>query len=342
MSRGGLAVALLAGWAGAQSAPGQSPMLAVVNQKQHAVVLVDASSAKTIATVPVGVNGHEIAISPAGDFAYVPIYGDSGVGRPGTDGREIAIVDLKTRKMVGAIDLGRPMRPHKAVFGPDGMLYVSGELANAILIVDVHKRAVVGEIPTGASQSHMFAFTPDGSRIFTSNVGDGSVSVLDVRARKVIAVIPLTRRVQRMSLSNDGRWAFTSDWDQARFAVIDTKTNALSRWVETSGSPYVTQAAPDGKSLLVSETKDGKGLLEVVDLTSWKIMRSYPLPAAQNGGFLVHGDLAYLSEPLGGNIEVLNLKTWELEKPIVMAVGVDGLGWVGWDGWAGMGELRAR
>ncbi len=331
MRRHSLVLAMLLARTAAQSAPAPAAILAVVNQKQHALVLVDPHTYETLATVPVGVNGHEIAVSPDGTLAYVPIYGNAGVGRPGTDGREIDIVDVTTKKLVGAIDLGRPIRPHKAIFGPDGLLYVSGELAHAILIVDVHARAVVGEIPTGAKESHMFCFSPDGSRIYTANVGDGSVSVLDVKARKLIQVIPLTKRVQRIAVSRDGRWVFTSDWDQPRVAVIDTRSNTLSRWLPTAGMPYVTFPTVDGKSLLVAETDQAggaKGLLEVFHLADWKPARSLPLPSAQNGGFLVRGDLVYLSEPLGGNIEVLNTKSWTMEQPIVMAVGVDGLGWV--------------
>ena len=49
--------------------------------------LIDPEAGKQVATVPVdGVTGHEVAASPDGKTAYVPIYGDSGVGRPGTDG----------------------------------------------------------------------------------------------------------------------------------------------------------------------------------------------------------------------------------------------------------------
>ena len=239
MSRCRWAGVFLSGLFAMHGAIAQPPTLAVVNQKQHTLLLVDPQTYETRGTVPLGVNGHEIAVSADGDLAYVPVYGNAGVGRPGTDGHEIDIVDVRTKRLAGVIDVG-PILPHKALFGPDGLLYVSGELAHAILIIDVHRRAVIGEIPTGAKESHMFCFSPDGRRIYTANVGDGSVSVLDVKARQVITVIPLTKRVQRISVSRDGRWVFTSDWDQPRVAVIDTRSNLLSRWLPTAGMPYVT------------------------------------------------------------------------------------------------------
>jgi YVTN family beta-propeller protein len=308
-------------------------LLAVVNQKEHSVVLVDTATRKVVGAVSVGVNGHEVAASPDGRLLYVPIYGNAGVGRPGTDGSTIDVVDPKARKVVATIDLGRPLRPHKDAFGPDGLLYVSGELGHALEMVDVRKLAVVGEVPTGAKESHLFTLSADGRRGYTANVGDGSVSVLDIPNRKVIKVIPLTKTVQRIVLSNDGRWVFTSDYDQRRFAVIDTKTDALSRWVATGARPYVTQPTEDGRYLLVSEIPDAEdrtkpGQLEVFDMATWKVMHTYPLPAAGTGGFLLHGGLVYLSVPAAGVIEVLNPETWAMEPPIVLTPGVDGLAWV--------------
>ena len=317
---------VLAMMCGAVAAQGQG-LLAVVNQKEHSVEMVDVGSRKVAWTVSVGVNGHEVAASPDGKKLYVPIYGNSGVGKPGTDGSTIDVIDVSAKKVVATIDLGRPLRPHKDVLGPDGMLYVTGELAEAVLIVDPKARKVVGEVPTGAKESHIVAMTRDGKMGYTANVGAGSVSVLDMKARRTIAVIPVAKTVQRMSISNDERWAFTSDESQPRIAVIDTKSNTVAHWIATSGVSYVTQPTPDGKYLLAAEDKGGKGLLEVIDLSTWAVVKSYPLAPRENGGFLIHGGKIYLSEPLAGTIQVLDAKTLALEQPIVMTLGVDGLAW---------------
>ncbi len=66
-----------------------------------------------------GVTGHEITTSPDGKLAYVPIYGNSGVGQPGTDGTNLVVIDLAARKVTGNVDFGKGVRPHCPVFGSE-------------------------------------------------------------------------------------------------------------------------------------------------------------------------------------------------------------------------------
>src|SRR5712672_4776005 len=160
------------------SAPSSPGVLVVANQKEHTVLLVDPEARHELAKISVGVNGHEVAVSPDSHFAYVPIYGNSGVGKPGTDGATIDIVDIQQRKLAATIELGKPLRPHQPTFGPDGLLYVSAELANAVAIIDPTSRKVVAEAPTGQPESHMFVLSKDGHRAYTSNVHVGTVSVV--------------------------------------------------------------------------------------------------------------------------------------------------------------------
>src|ERR1700676_5582149 len=117
------------------TAPSHAQLL-VANQKDHTAQLIDLATRQPLFTVGVDISGHEITASPDGRFAYVPIYGDSGVGRPGTDGATIHVVDLLAGRTTHIIDLGKPVRPHCIKFGPDGLLYVSAELERAVYVIE--------------------------------------------------------------------------------------------------------------------------------------------------------------------------------------------------------------
>jgi YVTN family beta-propeller protein len=301
-------------------------LLVVTNQKEHTVLVVDPDARRELAKVVVGVNGHEVMVSKDGRFAYVPIYGNSGVGRPGTDGSTIDVVDLQARKLATTIDLGKPLRPHRAEWGPDGMLYVTAELGNAVDVLDPNTRKVVAEIPTGQQESHMLVISPDGRRAYTANVGAGSVSVLGLAKRNLITTIPVAKMVQRISISPDGKRVFTHDQDAPRIAVIDTATNKIANWIEVPTSVYASEPTPDGRWLV---TLDRGGNAYVMDLESMKIARRLKISDGASE-ILIRpgGDIAYLSGTGAGKIDVLDLHTWELEKPIELTPGVDGMAWV--------------
>ncbi|HTZ48514.1 MAG TPA: hypothetical protein VMH20_13030 [Verrucomicrobiae bacterium] len=297
--------------------------LLVANQGDHTLLIIDSSSRKTLAVVGVDINGHEVIASPDGKLAYVPIYGNSGVGKPGTDGSTVAVIDIASGRAIHIIDLGKPVRPHCAKFGPDGMLYVSAELAKAVDVLDPQTRSVIAELPTGQIDSHMFVLTPDGSRVYTANVFAGSVSVVDTHNRKLITTIPVAKEVQRISISPDGRHVFTHDQDKPRIAVIDTSNNSISNWWDLPAVVYSSAPTPDGRWLIANALS---GKIFAIDTTSGKVAHSHDIPAA-SGEVLVapDGTLAYVSCPQAGTIEILNLKTWQLEPPIRLTKGVDGL-----------------
>ncbi len=306
--------------------PATRGLLVVANQYEHTVLIVDPEKRQQLAKIKVGVNGHELIVSPDGRFAYVPIYGNSGVGRPGTDGSTIDVIDLQGRTLAGTIDLGKPLRPHCAEFGPDGLLYVTGEIGNAVEVLDPSTRKLLAEIPTGQPESHMLVISPDGRRAYTANVGVGSVSVLDLATRSLITTIPVAKRVQRISISPDGTRVFTHDQDSSRIAIIDTATNKITGWIDLPVSVYASAPTSDGRWLLALSQQKG---LYVVGLPSGKVVRSFEAPK-NSSEILIRpgGDVAYVSGTGAGKIAVLDLHNWEMQPPIELSPGVDGLAWL--------------
>lgn len=321
-----LAACLGAAVAAAQ--PSAGGYLLVANKGDRSLGIIDAAAGRMAANIAVnGVTGHEVIASPDGRRAFVPIFGNSGVGLPGTDGRTIAVIDIPSRQLVSEIDLGRGLRPHCPLFGPkDGLLYVTTEIENTVTVIDPATLRILAAIPTGAAESHMLAIAPDNGRAYTANVGPGSVSVLDLRARKLVTVIPVAEHVQRISISPDGKHVYTSDQRTPRLAVIDTASNKVTGWIPLPATGYGTAPTPDGRMLVVALPRANK--VAVVDLHSRSVAHVIDVPPAPQMALMrPDGRMVYVSCDRSGQIAAIRTSDWKLETLIPAGKGADGLAW---------------
>src|ERR1700676_2868430 len=307
-----------------------SGILLVANKGDRTLGIIDPEAGKQVATVAENGNtGHEVIASPDGRTAYVPIYGDSGVGKPGSDGSNLVAIDIASRKVIGNIDFGHGVRPHCPMFGPkDGLLYVTTEIDNSITVIDPKSLKIVGSIPTGRPESHMLAITHDGRYGYTTNVGSGTISVLDMQARKTIDVIPVAPVIQRISLSVDDRLAFTSDQSKPQLAVFDTGTRKVKSWIPLPGPGYGTAATPDGLWLVIAIPRAKQ--VAVLNLKSMKIEHTIDVPAAPQEVLMrPDGAVAYVSCDGSHKIAEIRTSDWTLGRLIDAGSGADGLAWAG-------------
>jgi DNA-binding beta-propeller fold protein YncE len=259
----------------------------------------------------------------------VPIYGNSGVGKPGTDGSNLVVIDLAAQKVVGNVDFGHGVRPHMPLFGPqDGLLYVTTELDQAIALIDPKTLKIVGSIPTGQPESHMLALSHDGRRGYTANVGPGTVSVLDIPGRKVVKIVKISGNTQRISISKDDRWVFTSDQTKPQLAMIDTRTNEVGRWIPLEGLGYGTAPTTDGRWLLVTMPASNK--LAVIDLKTMTVARTVDTPADPEEVLAAPGGkTAWVSCVRSHTLAEVELATWKITRTIVVGSNSDGIAWAG-------------
>jgi DNA-binding beta-propeller fold protein YncE len=303
-------------------------LLLVANKGDRTLSIINPNTGEQLAAVPEeDVTGHEVVASPDGKLAFVPIYGDSGVGHAGTDGCVIRVVDLEKRAIVGTIDFGRGVRPHCAVIGPKNkMLYVTTELENCISIIDPKILQVVGAVSTGQSESHMLAISSDGNTGYTANVGPGTVSVLDLKNGKTLKIIPISKTTQRISISLDDKWVFTSDQTKPQLAVIDTTKNEVVQRIEMPGTGYGTAATPDGRWLIVVLNTINK--VAFIDLQKMQVAQTLDVPKSPQEVLIrPDGRFAYVSCDASKQVAVIDLVHFKIEKLITAGRGADGLAW---------------
>lgn len=301
--------------------------LLVANQKDRTLSLVDAAAGHQVAAVPEdATTGHEVTASPDGRTAYVPIYGNSGVGKPGTDGHEMLVIDIPSQKITGKVDFGHGVRPHCPVYDTKrNVLYVTTELDKTVSVIDPRTLKIVGAIPTEQEQSHMLAISHDGKRGYTANVGPGTVSVIDLENRKHIATISISGSTQRISISPDDKMVFTADQKTPRLAVIDTGTNTVKTWVKLADKGYGTASTRDGRYLLVAVPAPKH--VAVVDLHTLEVVRTIDVPGnPQEVLMRPDGKVAYVSCNVSGKVAAIDLSDWKVQL-IDAGHGADGLGW---------------
>lgn len=225
-------------------------LMLVVSKRLPGITIYNADTQEPISSVAMEISPHEAAFSANGQFAYVPIYSDSGVGKPGIDGHTLHFVRVSDCSIIGSLNTGEYKRPHSIVVGrQSGLLYITAEIAESVIIVDPKQQEIVGTVPTGSKTSHMIAVTKDESRAYVSNVQAQTVSILDLPNRRLLEAVGTEGQNQRMTLSPDERWFVTNLGPAKKIAFYRTSDHQLDFTVPVKGTPFVSKFSADGKFL---------------------------------------------------------------------------------------------
>jgi DNA-binding beta-propeller fold protein YncE len=132
--------------------------------------------------------------------------------------------------------------------------------------------------------------------------------------------------VQRIALSTDDRWVFTSDTTMPRLAVIDSKTNTVARWVTLPAPGYGAAATRDGRYLVVALPKGNA--LAVVDLATSAVVKTVDTPESPQFVLMrPDGRVAYVSCDIPGKVAAVRTSDWALEAVVSAGQYADGLAW---------------
>ncbi len=297
----------------------QPPDLAVV-QKIAGTVGFYTSEGRLISQVKVGNHPHEAVLSPDGKFLYVTNNGILWMTEPGEGGNTISIVDVKSRKNVGSIDLGRYHRPHGIDLDPKtGRLVVTIENPSGLLLVDPSQRKVLKMYDVKGEAPHMVLLSPDGNRAYVSNTGTGTLSIVDLETSEV-KVIPSAARPQGTAFSPDRKTVYMTNLDGNSISIFNAAKRERTGTIETGKGPCRIASTSDGKTLVYAlQNAEAVGF---ADAASRKEIQQVPI-----GGKLVSltlsqdGQLAYSSAQEQDKIFVISIADRKIIRVITTPKG---------------------
>lgn len=270
---------------------GAAGTLLALSKQDHTLAIVDPSTLKVIAKMPVGEDPHEVIASTDGKIAYVSNYGFGAY-------HTLAVLDLVAHKALPSIDLGPLRGPHGLTF-VGGKTWFTAEGAKVIGRYDPAAQKVDWILGTGQNRTHMIYVAPDQKLIVTTNVNSGTVSIIDQ--------VPVPRPPAAMASESTPR----TDWNETV--------------VKVGNGSEGFDISPDSKEVWVANAQDGT--ISVIDLAAKKVVDT--LAADVHGAnrlkFTLDGKLVFASRLDSGEVAVLDAATRKVTKRISVGHGGAGI-----------------
>jgi YVTN family beta-propeller protein len=106
-----------------------------------------------------------------------------------------------------------------------------------VSIIDVATKKVVQTIPLGTKRSNRIKLTTDGKFALVSDLEAGDLVIVDAAARKEVRRLALGRSPEGILIPPDGRSAFVAVNGDNHVAVVDLKTWAVTKKLQTGTGP---------------------------------------------------------------------------------------------------------
>jgi YVTN family beta-propeller protein len=267
----------------------------VANSGNGTVSVFDTASNVVFATIPVGGEPVDVAISPDGTRAYVANKGDGSVD----------LIDVATNSQTGSIPVGK--EPLGIAVSPDGhRVYVSNFGDETVSTIDTATNSVVGAPIEVGKEPDGVAVSPDGTRLFVAQRG-GDVSIVDTSKNAVAGSLPDPRGPSRLAIVPNGGRGFVSDSGAASVTAFNpVNATVLGPPLAVGSAPAGIAIGPSGDSGYVASPADGT--VTPID-TSLGMLHEAPIggfPGATAIAIGPDGLRGYVTDGAGSTVSILD------------------------------------
>ncbi len=262
-----------------------NPYAYVTNYNSNTVSVIDITTNKVTATVPVGISPWGVAVSPDGTKVYVTNWNSNTV----------SVIDTATNTVTATVDVGS--NPIGITVTPDGSkVYVANYYNDIVSVIDSANNTVIATVDVGSNPMGI-AVTPDGKKVYVSKwfgvdvidtakntvteavgVGlypmgiavspDGSkvylthsyinyidslaVSVINTATNNITAILGVNGTTTGVVFNKEGTKAYVASWGSDNIYVIDTATNNVTAAIIVGIRPEGIAISPDGSTVYVA------------------------------------------------------------------------------------------
>ena len=267
-----------------------------------ACALVSASSMATQAdtvttTIPVGNIPTDVAINPAGTFAYVTNLSSGTISK----------INLAT-DTVTTISVGTTV--YRVAINPAGTFAYVTNYFGTVSKIDLATDTVVATIPVGGSPRGV-AINPAGTFAYVTNGGSGTVSKIDMATDTVVATITVASDPWDVVINPAGTFAYVENYTNT-VSKIDMATDTVIATITVGSGPGGVVINPAGTFAYV--TNGGSNTVSKINIATDTVVATIPVGVnPQTVAFNPAGTYAYVanytSDTGSGTVSKINLAT---------------------------------
>jgi DNA-binding beta-propeller fold protein YncE len=295
--------------------------LAVALTEENRVLLFDARTYDSVASVPVGPAPHEIAAAPDGRYLYV---GNTGATGPG-ERRTVTRIDLADPARTTGIDTGECPGLHDLRVSRSGrLLWIGCARVPAVTEIDLSTGKIRRQWPFTLEGGWMLAASADERRIFVAHLEGQGISTIDREGGAVTTISGPGPQIG-IELTPAGNEVWVTAPDSNKITVVDAAGRRAPATFPSGGEgPARIRFTPDARLAVIPH--DVSHTLTLMDLASRKVVASIPLQAAPKVLALSpDGRVAAVTHPEAKMVSLVDLDRRAVIRTIALPGVPDGI-----------------
>jgi len=242
----------------------------------------------------------------------------------------VLLLDLKTAKFLGQIDLTKKGAPKGLAILPNGkLLYASESAANDVAVIETATNKVLLRTHVSAGPARM-AITPNGFYVIVLNVPSAQATVISTTNQRNLGSVAVGAMPNAIVISKDSSRAYVSNRMANTVSVIDVMARRVVETLKTGTGPTGLALSADGSRLFVANAKDNT--ISVFDVKTRQKVQDVKLPLDVDfpGDMIVMpgGKRMIITSETTEAIGIFDLENLQFESQPVIGHTTDEIIWV--------------